>query len=292
MPVPQFERKLYADDSPELRFVKRICSIAGTLALEIGHRVEREAIKAVRGEWVDLNDVRGLMIGFHFKAIDQVLGGRAALSKGALGVALASCRVLFETLVLQSYLLRTDTVSRVAEYRARGVAESLKDARGRILGGDSSEDAMIRLFRLAAAHAGSQAQQMRRRSLEELAREVGLANLYVYLYRMVSQILHSRDADTYNPLMFVSMAYANRFEEPSFKTDYTYWPLSDILGVAGFLDAAPLAIAHNTASFLGLPMDDGEKWIMKVSHDALFSPEVQTVDEISNAWMRMTRAND
>lgn len=288
--VPHFERRLYGANSEQARFLIRMCAEGGSMALPFGREVLEGALVVLKAQPVQVLDIRGLVLGFHAKAVDLLVGARAVTRVGSLGSAMLAVRSLFETYVRQTYLLQADPEQRGKAYRKADVERATKAARERVLEvGPAGGDEMETLFDFVRAKDAlgppSSGGEWAAKSIAELAGKIGLESMYATLYRQASYVAHAGDADWYNPVIAWSMVQEPaRLQQPWFATGYGLWSVGDALALASFLDVLPYCLFGNTADFFQLQLSEQTHEVLILLRQMLHEKDISALKDLRSSF--------
>jgi hypothetical protein len=264
----------------------QVCAEGGSLAVPIGVRILRASIRSLDNQPVSTDDLRGLILGFHAKALEELIAMRAALREGSLGSAIAGIRVLFEIFVNQAYILQGDSEEKARAYRRGSLEHSIKDARGRALSGDEYgqyRELLHTFIKLREPDTVDAKINWAGKSVLQMAQDIGLKHIYVSLYRSASWMVHARDADSYNPLsIFVLKEFPSEqpFEQPYFLTEYSLWSARDAIVIGSYLDTIPICLFGNTADFLNIKMTETERSVVEIQSRSIRQDEDEALKDL------------
>lgn len=291
-PQPKFERALYVASSDQARFLKRMCATAGRVALGFGQRTWSAALQKLSGSEVPAGDARGLVLGFHGKALEELGGVRALTAAACISGAMGSVRVLFEILVYQGYVLKEDTEKRVLSYRDAGMAEALKINRQLIVKGTSGDwigSLVEGACELLPDGAERRPRHWASANVEELASQLGVGHLYAALYRLSSGVLHARDADAYNPIMMSARLHHHEPEQPYFVTRYGVLSAQDAFALSFFADFVPLWIFAKTAEYFTVDLSEPDRELASIALQVLKRSRLGSLEDLQEHFPEIFR---
>ncbi len=115
---PEFlEDRLYEADSEQARSLLSLCGKAGGRAVAFGEKVFEAGRERLKNHPLKLDDIRGFVLGFHAKGLDQLIAIKGLAKMGSLGPAIGQCRVFFEAFLSIGYILKEDTEKRIRAYQ-------------------------------------------------------------------------------------------------------------------------------------------------------------------------------
>lgn len=257
---PIIENKLYPADTEQARYLRSLCAQVGNLPLAFGHKIYKTTLEKIRG-YIKSDDVQGLVLGFHAKAIDQLIGVRMLANAGLISPSIGLIRGLFEAHVYQKYILKEDTENRANAYREYCSLERERVAKQLQEKGDTSEPTM-RILKHAEQRPKDKSETvMCYKGIQKLAKEMDLEKLYVSLYCAACEVTHAKDIDSYNPIIQYILINQPLIEEPCFLTSssYSICAASDVFAIMFFAEFVPWCHFGNTAEYFDIPIDKVEK---------------------------------
>ena len=116
-------------DSEQARSLLSLCGKAGGRAVAFGEKVFEAGRERLKNHPLKLDDIRGFVLGFHAKGLDQLIAIKGLAKMGSLGPAIGQCRVFFEAFLSIGYILKEDTEKRIRAYQKYCLRRSIKSIR-------------------------------------------------------------------------------------------------------------------------------------------------------------------
>ena len=288
----QFEKKLFDSDTAETKAVLEWCFAATLGPLDFGLKTYSASMHSLQGQRLNPDDSRGLILGFHAKAIDQVIAIGALVDSGSIGPAVGQLRTLFEMYLYQAYILESDTETRITNYKLSFLRDNATWAKRMVAYGDNS----AKMHAFASTVLDKSQSLPRNRSwtgktIEQLATDLGIGKLYLAIYRTACAATHSMDIlSCYNPIFHQVWNQAIH-NEPLFISNFGVFSASDAAGLVFYMHFLPYALFANTTSFLNISLDQNEDAFVKACRAVLSDQNLSvtsSMDEIMQAHRELS----